>query len=200
MKTTAPVLTPFLKKSVLRGLSLPFLLGLMACAGVSKVTSPQGEGIGRADLKPLNPESRVEGVVLFTPQRRGKIKVEAHVSGLKSEALHGFHIHEFGDCSDPEGLRAGGHFDPQGGQPHGGPHSAHRHLGDLGNLQSDKEGQARYKKVFHGLKFFGARGILGRSVVVHIDPDDLKTQPAGDSGPRVACGVIGWTQLDEEKE
>ncbi len=157
-------------------------------------------GMGKAYLAPLNSDSEVRGVVHFIPEGRKKMRVEAHVKGLKPNSLQGFHVHEFGDCSDAEGMKAGGHFDPTGHKPHGGPHSAKRHLGDLGNLESDALGQAAYRQVFSGMNLFGWRGVLGRSVVVHIDPDDLESQPAGASGDRVACAVIGYVRQQEKEK
>jgi len=136
------------------------------------------------------------GVVSFT--REGDdIRVIATISGLEPQSMHGFHIHQYGDCSDADGLSAGGHFDPFG-MPHGAPTNTERHMGDLGNLVSDEDGVATLNFIDEVLELDGAFTILGRGVVVHADEDDLETQPTGDAGPRIGCGVIGVAQPLEE--
>ncbi len=132
--------------------------------------------------------NNVSGVVTFTQTENG-IKVVADLSGL-TPGKHGFHIHEFGDCSASNGKSAGGHFNPDG-KPHAGPDSAERHVGDLGNIVADKDGNAHYERVDTFLSFSGPHNIIGRAVVVHGGEDDLTSQPSGAAGPRVACGVIG---------
>jgi Cu-Zn family superoxide dismutase len=119
----------------------------------------------------------------------GGVKVVAEVTGL-TPGDHGFHIHEFGDCGDAEAKNAGGHFNP-GGHDHGGPDAEARHKGDLGNMTADATGKAHYERVDKHLKLGGENTIIGRSVIVHEKMDDLKTQPTGNAGARVACGVIG---------
>ena len=139
--------------------------------------------------------SQVTGTVQFTRQGE-RVLVEARISGLTPGRQHGFHVHEAGDCSAADASSAKGHFNPAG-QPHGDPagHAGHgaagRHAGDLPNLLADASGQAVYRAEVQGLALDGtADGILGRAVVVHADPDDYRSQPAGNSGRRVACGVI----------
>ncbi len=134
--------------------------------------------------------NEVSGTVRFTEVDDG-IRVEASVVGLSENSLHGFHIHEEGDCSAPDATSAGGHFNPTD-TPHGGPDDepSERHVGDLGNLESDETGQATYDRVDDLLTFEGDASILGRSVIVHADEDDLTSQPVGDAGARLACGII----------
>ena len=130
----------------------------------------------------------VKGIVTFT--REGNmIKVVADVSGL-TPGKHGFHIHEFGDCSAPDGSSAGGHFNPTG-MHHGAPTDMDRHVGDLGNIEADVNGNAHYEWSDSVISFSGIKSIIGHAVVVHGGADDLKSQPSGAAGPRVACGVIG---------
>jgi Cu-Zn family superoxide dismutase len=131
--------------------------------------------------------SKVEGTVTFTTTRGG-IHVHATVHGL-SDGLHGFHIHEFGDTSSDDGTSAGGHFNPLGAQ-HAAPNARPRHVGDLGNIES-KDGVATYDYTDPMLSFVGPTSILGRGLVVHEKADDLKTQPTGNAGGRLAVGVIG---------
>ena len=128
------------------------------------------------------------GTVTFT-QKGDKVTVTAKVSGL-SPGGHGFHIHEKGDCSASDATSAGGHFNPTG-KPHGDPAAADHHAGDLPMLQADAGGNATLTADLDGIRIGGgANDIVGRSVIVHKDADDYKTQPTGNSGARVACGVI----------
>lgn len=132
--------------------------------------------------------SNVTGTVYFSRTPNG-VQVTADVMGL-SPGKHGFHIHEFGDCTAPDGTSAGGHFNPEN-RPHAGPEQANRHVGDLGNIEADAGGNAHYVRTDTQLKFDGSDSIIGRGVIVHAGADDLVSQPSGNAGPRVACGVIG---------
>ena len=132
--------------------------------------------------------SEVHGTVTFEASEKG-VRVVANVSGLKL-GKHGFHIHEFGDCSSDSGTSAGGHFNPTG-MPHSMPSNEKRHVGDLGNIEADKDGKAHLDYVDLMLALHGDDSILGRGVIVHEKEDDFKTQPTGAAGARLACGVIG---------
>jgi Cu-Zn family superoxide dismutase len=130
------------------------------------------------------------GIVRFT-QVDGGVKVVADIENLTPNTTHGFHIHEFGDCSAPDASSAGGHYNPEGHQ-HAGPIDAMHHAGDLGNVTADATGKAHLELTMKDLSINGATNpIVGRSVVLHAQPDDLKSQPAGNAGARIACGVIG---------
>lgn len=133
-------------------------------------------------------DNSAHGVVRFIKVENG-IKITADVQGL-TPGMHGFHIHEYGDCSAMDGTSAGGHFDPED-MPHGGPENMERHVGDLGNLEADEEGFAHYERIDEHLAFAGPHSIIGRGVIVHAAEDDLTSQPTGAAGPRVCCGVIG---------
>lgn len=136
--------------------------------------------------------NEASGVVTFT--RDGdNVRVTATVSGLDPETLHGFHIHEYGDCSAEDGTSAGGHYNPFG-MPHSAPIDTERHMGDLGNLASDEEGAATIDFVDEILEMTGPFSILGYGVVLHAEEDDLVSQPTGDAGARIGCGVIGVAQ------
>ncbi len=173
------------------------LLSLVASAGFVFMTfcayaaqqemNPAQTEKATAVLYPTK-DSGVHGVVMFTRQGSG-VLVAADVQGL-SPGKHGFHIHEYGDCSALDAGSAGGHFNPTG-KPHGAPADRERHAGDLGNISADTQGRARHESADKNISFDGPASIIGRAVVVHADPDDLKSQPAGNSGARVACGVIG---------
>jgi len=134
--------------------------------------------------------SGVTGTVTFTPQG-DKVQVEAELAGLRP-GKHGLHIHEFGDCSAADGLSAGGHFNPEG-HPHGGPGAA-SHPGDLGNVEADAQGRAKLSLVVEKITIdAGKLGVVGRGLIVHANADDLVSQPVGEAGGRVACGVITAT-------
>ncbi|CAN5327309.1 hypothetical protein BH23VER1_BH23VER1_22520 [soil metagenome] len=130
----------------------------------------------------------VKGVVMFLAEG-DKIRVKGKITGL-TPGEHGFHVHEFGDQSAPDGTSAGGHFDPTG-MPHGAQDSDSRHVGDLGNVTANDDGVAEIDIEDSMLSFSGESSILGRGLVVHGDKDDLTSQPSGDAGPRVAVGIIG---------
>ena len=125
----------------------------------------------------------LQGTVTFT-QTPGGVRVQANLTGLSAGTEHGFHVHQYGDCSASDGTSAGGHFNPHGAD-HAGPDAASRHVGDLGNSE------ATYDRVDTHLAFEGESSIIGRAVIVHGGTDDLSSQPSGAAGPRIACGVIG---------
>jgi Cu-Zn family superoxide dismutase len=131
-----------------------------------------------------------KGVVRFDVMQPKKVKVTAKLSGLKPNAKHAIHVHEFGDTTDLSGKSAGGHYNPEG-KPHGLPPNEDRHAGDLGNLQADADGNATYELVVDNISIARRNnGIIGRAIVVHADPDD-GGQPVGNAGARIGFGVIG---------
>ncbi len=137
------------------------------------------------------PDTDVRGTVTF--EKTGdSVKVVAQVSGL-TPGEHGFHIHEFGDCSVADFSSAGSHF-AMADQPHGAPTDTASHTGDLGNLVADENGEATLEWVDPDITFSGARSILGRAVIIHAQADDLESQPTGNAGARVACGTIAVAQ------
>ena len=128
------------------------------------------------------------GTVTFT-QDGDEVRVRASVSGLKPGAEHGFHVHEKGDCSSGDGMSAGGHFNPAG-NPHGAQRGDH-HAGDMPNLVADAYGNATASFELKGVAVgSGAADLVGKGLIVHRDPDDYRTQPTGNAGPRLACAVI----------
>jgi Cu-Zn family superoxide dismutase len=131
--------------------------------------------------------STVRGTVSFTDTGDG-IKVVADLTGL-TPGLHGFHIHEFGDCSAPDGSSAGGHFNPND-QPHGPLMDANSHAGDMGNILADSAGNSHMEFIDKMMTLNGEKSIINKGLIVHKNEDDLKTQPTGNAGPREACGTI----------
>ena len=123
-------------------------------------------------------------------QLNGKVRVTIFVQGLKPGQEHGLHIHEVGDCSSGDGMSAKGHFNPHG-KPHAHPSSSERHAGDLPSLKANKAGRAKVEADVDIITVGpGPASIVGRGLIVHADPDDYKTQPTGNAGARLACGVI----------
>jgi len=132
---------------------------------------------------------KCHGVVRFT-QEGESVKVVADIEGLTPNQKHAFHIHQYGDCSAADGMSAGGHYNPEGHQ-HGLPDGENRHAGDLGNVQADDQGKAHYEITVKNISVMGANNpIVGRGVIVHAKVDD-GSQPVGNAGGRIACGVIG---------
>jgi Cu-Zn family superoxide dismutase len=192
------------KSFILIGILVLFLVGFMGCEQQQapqqtqlpkekEVDKPVTEAV--AILHPTE-GYEVSGIVRFSKVKTElgeEIKVVADVEGL-SPGDHGFHIHQFGDCR-ANADSAGVHFNPED-KMHGPPTAEEKHLGDLGNLEADENGKAHYEFSFHRLAFDGLHSIIGRAVVVHKNPDDFTTQPFGNSGDRIACGVIG---IEDEK-
>jgi Cu-Zn family superoxide dismutase len=140
-----------------------------------------------ADLQSTKGNS-AKGTVRFT-QAGDTVRVSASLSGLMPGAEHGFHVHEKGDCSSGDGMSAGGHYNPAG-KPHG-PQGAEHHAGDMPNVRADSYGNASATFELHGMSVAGGTAdIVGRGLIVHRDPDDYRSQPAGNAGPRIACAVI----------
>jgi Cu-Zn family superoxide dismutase len=140
-----------------------------------------------ATLEPRS-GSKVQGTVTFA-QVGDLVRVSGTVTG-HTKGPKGFHIHEKGDCSAPDAMSAGGHFNPAKSK-HGGPYEPEKHAGDLGNLDFGADGTAKFSFVVGDISVSNrSDGIIGRAVVVHAAGDDLKTDPTGNSGGRVACGVI----------
>lgn len=174
------------------------LVGACACALVScntredvdveetaMVTSPVTQAV--AVVHPLG-DYTAEGTVRFAVSGEG-VSVSVDVRGLKP-GTHGFHVHEYGDCTASDGTSAGGHYNPHD-QPHAGRADPERHVGDLGNIEADSTGAVQVQLHDPVIALEGPNSIIGRAVVIHAGADDLKSQPSGAAGDRVGCGVIG---------
>jgi Cu-Zn family superoxide dismutase len=143
---------------------------------------------------------KIKGTVTFTENfKNNNIKIDVNIKGLKSNSLHGFHVHEAGDLTD-KCTSMCAHFNPYD-KNHGCPEQKERHVGDLGNLETDNKGTANYTFFDNVIKLRGNKAnIIGRGLIIHADPDDcgkgdnedsLKT---GNSGKRIACAVIGYSK------
>jgi Cu-Zn family superoxide dismutase len=128
---------------------------------------------------------------LTLTQEGDSVMLSGTLQALKPGAQFGFHIHEKGDCSAPDASSAGEHFNPANAE-HGNPDSGTHHAGDMHNISSDAQGAAAVAARAAGVSLDSGQpnGVIGRAVVLHEKPDDYQTQPSGDSGARIACGVI----------
>ncbi len=148
------------------------------------------------NLLPKN-ESKANGQLKLEFDNKNRIHLTGKIAGLNANSLHGFHIHENGDCSDSTAMNAGGHFNPDSHHQHGSSilkeEYKHQHAGDLGNLQANASGIVNidlYIEKPLNLNDDDKYSILGKSIIVHADEDDEKTSPAGNAGKRILCGVI----------
>lgn len=176
------------------------LLILAGCAAKEEpapAPAPEPVEVATTPIEPLmaiadltgRADSPLSGTVSFT-QVGDVVQVVAHIEGA-TPGSHGFHIHEIGDCSAEDFTSAGGHFNPTGA-PHGGPNDAERHAGDLGNIEIGEDGVGELELTSDMITVApGESSVVGRGVILHADPDDLESQPTGNAGARVACGVIG---------
>src|SRR5688572_19574334 len=163
---------------------LLFTLAVVALFGCA---SPQGPK-ATASLQPTAGNT-TSGTVRFVQAGR-QVLVTGEVRGLKPNAEHGFHVHEKGDCSSPDANSAGGHFNPDG-RPHGQHGHGVHHAGDFPALKANANGVATFSFEASTITVgSGSADIIGKGLIVHRDPDDYKTQPTGNSGPRLACAVI----------
>lgn len=168
--------------------SILLVLGAASCSSGDKMPKQSAEALTEpqdvvAVLEPRS-GSNVSGQATFTSSG-DRVVVEVSISGA-TPGEHGMHLHQVGDCTDPDAKSAGDHFNPAG-KPHGSPDHDTHHAGDLGNISAGDDGSGTAMVVLPGTS---VQGLLGRSLIVHADPDDLETQPSGNSGDRVACGVV----------
>jgi len=163
---------------------LPITAAALLCACASAPSGPSAS----AQLQPTRGNTTA-GEVKFT-QQGDKVLVTGEVRGLKPNGEHGFHVHDKGDCSSGDGMSTGGHFNPMG-RMHGLHGHGEHHVGDLPSLKADANGVARISFESSALSVgSGSADVIGRGLIVHRDPDDYKTQPTGNAGPRLACAVI----------
>ncbi len=157
-------------------------------AGCGAMGSKASASAALAPTAAITPNPTV-GNVTFTALDHG-VRVAGEVRGFAPGTEHGFHIHEKGDCGD-NGNASGGHFNPAGGT-HGKFGAAGSHAGELPSLVADASGVARFSVDVHSISLTdgAANNVIGRALVVHRDRDDFTSQPAGNSGPRVACALI----------
>lgn len=163
-----------------------------ATGAVSDTPSPTAT-VARVTLQGAPTDTDFSGTVTFTQEEGQDVRVVADFAGVDTPGKHGFHIHETGECAhDPGGKHfssAGGHFNPTNAE-HACPPTDPRHAGDLGNVQVGPNGSGRMELSTNGITLTGANSIVGKAILLHTGEDDCKTQPTGNSGDRLACGVI----------
>jgi len=177
-----------MKKLWILGFCALFVCDALQAADPSK-NCPQEPNRPRMASAQLNPAKGcgAYGYVTFTEAEGGTLIV-ADVENLEP-GKHGFVIHEYGDCSAPDGSSTGGHYNPTVAR-HGGPDHLCRHIGDLGNIVADEFGHAHYERLDKVVSLTNCYSIIGKSICVHANADDYNTQPTGNVGGRVAFGVI----------
>ena len=151
-------------------------------AGGKVVTRATANIVGKSGNATLT------GTLVFTKSAEGA-KATLEVKGA-TPGPHGAHLHAKGDCSAPDASSAGDHWNPTGGT-HAAP-SATSHLGDLGNVTvgADGTGKLELENIVWALGDGSPNDVLGKAIVIHGGVDDLTTQPSGNSGPRIGCGVV----------
>jgi Cu-Zn family superoxide dismutase len=159
---------------------------LVAAASAPAWAQAAAPAVAKAHLQVATPGVG-EGDVTFEEMGDG-LMMHMVASGLAPGSTHGFHVHDKGVCTGPDFMSAGGHFNPTA-HMHGGP-DAERHAGDMPNVVADASGKVDQRVMLHGSMLRGAEGVIGHAVVLHAAPDDYKTQPTGNSGARLACGLI----------
>lgn len=142
----------------------------------------------------------VKGYVKFREEiANNRIKIELNLTGLPPNSKHGFHVHEAGDLTD-KCMSMCAHFNPYE-KTHGCPGMKNRHVGDLGNIQSNNKGEVKYVMYDDVIKLRGTKAnIIGRGLIIHEDEDDCgnggnpESLKTGNAGKRIACGVIGYAK------
>lgn len=167
----------------MKKLALLSLLVLVAAACASTSSGPSAS----ATLAPTTGQT-ASGTVLLTQMADGSVDVKVDLTGVPA-GVHGFHIHDKGDCGD-NGNAAGGHFNPTT-EAHGAPAVPPHHAGDFGNVTANDAGEVHTRFTTRSVTVAaGAKSAVGHAVILHANPDDLMTQPTGNAGARIACGVV----------
>ncbi len=175
---------------------------LVGCGERNQSESPAASSVPAASAPPAPPSAGASAQLaptqgntatgsLAITASQNSVHLSGSVQGLAPDAEFGFHIHEKGDCSAPDASSAGAHFNPSNAQ-HGNPAGETHHAGDMFNAKSDTQGVARIEVDVTGVTLGDGQppDVLGKAVVMHEKPDDYATQPSGNSGARIACGVI----------
>jgi len=188
-----------MKRSVILAFGVVATSAILFVAGSKSGVAGSGTSVlanGGSAVKSLKATARLDskssstvtGEAKFTEKKDG-VEIVVEIKGAKP-GQHGVHLHDKGDCSAADASSAGGHFNPDS-KTHGAPTVDPHHAGDFGNITADAKGSGKLKIMIKGLTVApGPNSVVGHAIVIHADPDDLKTQPSGNSGARVACGVV----------
>ncbi len=162
------------------------------------LTSCNSQNRSMFEIEMYNPDGDSLGTAKLSEQP-DEVKIKLSLTGLEP-GLHGIHIHEFPECEGPDFISAGSHFNPDG-KEHGAMHPKGQHKGDMPNIEADSDGMVETEVSVKGATLMDDKYSLlrgeGTSLVIHEGTDDGLSQPAGDAGARVACGII---QLEEAAE
>ncbi len=162
--------------------------GIAVVAGCASTATPPADAQARATIESRS-GSTVRGWAAFKDRSTGGVRIEVHIENAPP-GVHGLHVHERGDCSAPDASSAGAHFNP-GGMSHAAPSETRRHAGDLGNITIGANGTGRLELVSDLLTVrSGPNAVVGKAVIFHEKADDMRTQPTGDAGGRLGCGVV----------
>ena len=137
----------------------------------------------------------------YQDEQTGSVKINGHIKGLPP-GKHGFHIHKFGDIRATDCSKCGGHWNPKNRQ-HGGLRDIESHAGDLGNITANEEGESKFHIRTNKFTLIGSNSVIGRSIVIHVDEDDLgqgghsDSLTTGHAGARLDCAVIGIAKFTQ---
>ena len=177
-----------------RALPVVFVLSLAGCASTAPPAAPAPAApapgnVQRASANIVGASGSLVSGRLMLEAMAGGVHVHGDLGGLAPNSTHGFHVHETGDCSAADAASAGGHYNPTN-SAHGRAEAPVHHAGDIDNIVADASGVAHVNAHLAGVTLGGDNAIVGRALVVHAAPDDYQTQPSGNSGARIGCGVI----------
>jgi Cu-Zn family superoxide dismutase len=195
MKSTTHLSTGLLSAALLAS------LGVLALGGCSTTpsTTPAADTLGlsttstieRAHVNLASASGSLVSGRLIVTSMAGGVHLRGEIGGLTPGSAHAIHIHEKGDCTAVDASSAGGHFNPTN-EPHGKVGTPAHHAGDMDNIVADAKGVAHVDAHASGPVLGGgaANDAIGKAVIVHAAQDDYTSQPAGNAGARVACGII----------
>ena len=177
-------------------------LAVLTIASCKSVTEEQKPLVAVAEMMPTGAAAAANlkptGTVTLTQLGTNRVLVKAEISGLKPYSEHGFHVHAVPDCSG-DGMRTGAHFNPDG-NPHGDPSHTLRHAGAMFNIKADGAGVGTTRQEVDTIMLVpGKYSVVGLPIITHRDPDDYASQPLGNAGPRVSCGIIKLLPTEKPK-
>jgi len=159
----------------------------LVCLAAMACSHAKNGPMAMATLAPTTGQT-ASGTVHFQDLADGSTEVTVDLKNVPA-GVHGFHIHEGSSCAD-DAKAAGGHFNPTS-MPHAAPDAVSHHSGDFGNVTADEKGEVHTTFVTHSATVAaGTTSVIGHAVVLHANADDLTTQPSGNAGARIACGIV----------
>ena len=177
-------------------------LAVLTLASCKSITEEKKPIVAVAEMLPTSAAAAANlkptGTITLTQIGTNRVLIKAEISGLKPYSEHGFHVHAVPDCSG-DGLRTGAHFNPDG-HPHGDPSHILRHAGAMFNIKTDGAGLGTTRQEVDTIMLTpGKYSIIGLPLITHRDPDDYVSQPLGNAGPRVSCGIIKLVETPKKE-